>query len=78
MKEFSVPTPDQADIFIHNHNLLNRSSWLFIVLGLWMATNERYYAMVCAGALFIFARSMSRLLCGWVHAWAALHMRSDC
>jgi len=69
-----TPMPDQIDIFIHNHRVLTRGAWLFVLIAGIAVYNHLYPHAIALLGMSVVLRSMSILLCGWVHNWAAYHV----
>lgn len=66
-----VPDPDDVDLWLHNHQVLQKLSWASLVWMGIMIYENKPYAVAALIFLFLSLRLMSRLLCGWVHSWAA-------
>lgn len=69
-----IPDPDEVDIFIHNHAVLTKISWALMVITGYELLRGAWLPAALLVLAVVVTRSMARLLCGWVHTWAAFHV----
>ena len=75
MSKFHVPEPDEMDIWVHNYDVLGKARWVIVVLGGWAIYTEAYLILSVLALIWVGLKGMSRLLCGWVHAWAQIQIQ---